>query len=455
MNKLTLISLLVCLLSLQSWGQNPLISHIYAADPSAHVWPADTTILWIYASHDVPGTNHHATMFDYHVFSTSDLLTWTDHGRVLSVDDVDWAISHAWAIDAVYWRDSYYLLFCMREKSTGIFRTGVAVSDRPEGPFANIGFIKGVDWGQDPAIFVDDDNTPYLFWGLNKTCFAAQLNDDLMSIVPETKVELTHQLFEVFEGPWVHKFRGKYYLSYPALPDGQWPEVMKYAVADQPLGPYQYKGTYIAEFDGRSGTNHGSIVNYKGNWMAFYHSAWLSGGMSEVRNLMADYLYYNIDGTIKPIVPTRDGLAKGKPTSSVIKLEAESAPKQGGRLMETSIEKVQDGFSGRGYVTGFNNSEKYVQVLVQVAESQQYSLKVRYGAKNDISVRIQVNEIIFNGSTSDWHKIILPKSDNFTNFEMGVVNLKTGDNIIKVMADNEGFMLDYFLLEPINKNKLN
>jgi hypothetical protein len=86
--------------------QNPFITHIISADPSGHVWANDSTTLWIYASHDVPGTNHHATMFDYHVFSTTDLVNWTDHGRVLSVDDVDWAIDYAWAIDVLTGREN-------------------------------------------------------------------------------------------------------------------------------------------------------------------------------------------------------------------------------------------------------------------------------------------------------------------------------------------------------------
>ena len=99
------LSLFVQYLPVQA--QNPFITHIYSADPSGHVWKNDTSTLWIYASHDVPGTNHHATMFDYHVFSTNDLVNWTDYGRVLSVDDVDWAIDYAWAIDAIQWQGKY------------------------------------------------------------------------------------------------------------------------------------------------------------------------------------------------------------------------------------------------------------------------------------------------------------------------------------------------------------
>jgi hypothetical protein len=125
------------------YAQKPLMDHIYAADPSAHIWPGDPNTLWLYTSHDVPGTNHHATMFGYHVFSTTDLVNWIDHGRVLSVDDVDWAVSHAWAIDAVYRNGQYYLVYCMIESATGMFRTGLAISDRPQGPFTDIGIYKG------------------------------------------------------------------------------------------------------------------------------------------------------------------------------------------------------------------------------------------------------------------------------------------------------------------------
>jgi hypothetical protein len=277
---------LILLIAGRLTAQNPFNKYIYAADPSAHVWKNDTT-LWLYTSHDVLGTNHHATMFDYHVFSTKDLVNWTDHGRVLSVDDVDWATEYAWAIDAVNRHGKYYLIFCMHETKIGMFRTGVAVSDIPQGPFTNIGFIDGVEWGQDPCVYVDEDNRAYLYWGAGGSCYAAELNDDLLSIKPESKRNLTKELFEVFEGPWVHKYNGKYYLSYPALPDNKWPEQMYYAVADKPLGPYTYKGNYIPYFEGQAGTNHGSIVKFKGQWLAFHHNMMISEGKSEQRSLMA------------------------------------------------------------------------------------------------------------------------------------------------------------------------
>jgi len=442
------IFLLLTLLLGSVYAQRPLISHIYAADPSAHVWKNDTNTLWLYTSHDVPGTNHHATMFDYHVFSTKDLINWTDHGRVLSVDDVNWATDYAWAIDAVQRHGKYYLIFCMHETKTGMFRTGVAVSDVPQGPFNNIGFIKGVEWGQDPCVFVDDNNRAYIYWGAGGACSAAELNDDLLSIKPETKRVLTKELFEVFEGPWVHKYKGKYYLSYPALPGGQWPEQMYYAVADKPLGPYTYKGNYIPFFKGQAGTNHGSIVKYKGQWIAFHHSSIISEGKSEVRNLMADFLHYNADGTIKPIIPDMNSITNNKPTVSTIFLEAENGKPAGGKLVGTQVEAKTPGYSGKGYVTGFDIRQDYVEVLVQVAKDMKANLKIKYAATADFKADILVGAIMMAG----WDGLPVKKTNGWEEVDLGQISLKEGDNKLRFTAHkNFNLKIDYFKVLPITE----
>jgi hypothetical protein len=426
-------------------SQKPLITHIYAADPSAHVWKNDTNTLWLYTSHDVPGTNHHATMFDYHVFSTKDLINWTDHGRVLSVDDVDWAIDYAWAIDAVYRHGKYYLIFCMHEKATGMFRTGIAISDVPQGPFTNIGFIKGVEWGQDPAVFVDEDNRAYLYWGAGGSCYAAELNDDLLSIKPETKKNLTPELFEVFEGPWTHKYKGKYYLSYPALPGGQWPEQMYYAVADKPLGPYTYQGKYIPYFKGQAGTNHGSIVKFKEQWIAFHHSAIVSNGKSEVRNLMADFLFYNPDGTIKTIIPDNNSITQGQDTKCTILLEAENGVPAGGKLLGTQVDYSMAGFSGKGYVTGFDISHDYVEVLVQVARDMKANLKIRLSSSADYKADILVGALMMAG----WDGSSMKKTNGWETVDLGQIQLKEGDNKIRFSCKSKiDLNIDYFLVTP-------
>jgi len=225
---------------------NPIIPTVFSADPSAHVWPGDDRI-WVYASHDQPGTNTHDSMVSYHVFSSTDMVHWMDYGPALHLKDVKWAISHMWAIDAVLWKGTYYLVYCAVERESGAFKTGLATSPVPQGPFEDIGFIEGVEIGQDPALFVDDDRAPYLFWGQCGVCFGCRLTDDLRAAVPGTTVDLTGQLTWVFEGPFVHKYREKYYLSYPGLFEKKWPEIMFYATAEHPLGPYAFQGEYIVK----------------------------------------------------------------------------------------------------------------------------------------------------------------------------------------------------------------
>lgn len=446
MKRTTLLLVCILIFFVKTIEQKPLISHIYAADPSAHVWENDPNSLWLYTSHDIPGTNHHATMFDYHVFSTKDMINWTDYGRVLSVDDVDWAIDYAWAIDAVYRHGKFYLIFCMHETATGMFRTGVAVGDVPQGPFTNVGFIKDVEWGQDPCVFVDDDNRAYLYWGAGGSCYAAELNDDLLSIKPETKKNLTKELFEVFEGPWVHKYKGKYYLSYPALPSGQWPEQMYYAVADKPLGPYTYKGKYIPYFNGQAGTNHGSIVKFKEQWIAFHHAAIVSGGKSEVRNLMADFLYYNPDGTIKTIIPDNKSITDGQDIKCNILLEAENGKAAGGKLVGSQIETKTSGYSGKGYVTGFDVRQDYVEVLVQVSMDMKANLKIRLSADSDYSTDILVGATMMAG----WDGLKLKKTNGWEEINLGEIQLKEGDNKIRFTSHNNvNLNIDYFKIEPI------
>jgi len=428
---------------------NPLIWHIFAADPSAHVWPSDTNTLWIYATTDMPGTNHHATMHGYHVYSTTDLVNWIDHGRVLSVDEVDWAVGYAWAADAVYWKGKYYLIYCMIERETGMFRTALAESDLPQGPFNDIGFIEGVEWGQDPALFVDNDGQAYLYWGLNGTCRAAKLSDDLRSIVPGSIVDLTDQLFEVFEGPWVHKYNGKYYLSYPGLPDGTWPEEMYYAISDHPLGPYTYMGKYIREFDGHGSTNHGSIIKFKGQWIAFYHSAWVSGGNGHERNLMADFLHYNEYGSIQHIEPTREGITGGLPTRATILLEAENGTAAGGKIDGTCVSTEIPGYSGRGYVTGFDVRHNNVQVLVQVADYMDARLMIRMDAEVDFNADILVEAKMM----AHWDGLPMKKTNGWEEIDLGIVKLRKGDNIIRFSTHNAEVKIDYFKLEPIRPVK--
>lgn len=435
---------------------NPLIPNVFSADPSAHVWPGDDRI-WVYASHDIPGTNTHDNMLSYHVFSSSDLVNWTDYGSVLHLKNVPWAISHMWAIDAVLWKDMYYLVYCAVEKGGRQFRTGLAVSTLPQGPFNDIGYIQGIENGQDPALFVDDDGTPYLFWGYGGQCFGCRLTEDLFSAVPGTTVELTKQLTWVFEGPWVHKYKGKYYLSYPGLLNGQWPELMYYATADHPLGPYTFQGEYIPIFDGQAGTNHGSIVQYKGQWLAFHHSAWITGN-AVCRSIMCDYLEYNEDGSIKQIKPTLEGVAVPgtlhSPSKVVLLLEAENGEASCGKLTGTLVGTERQDYSGHGYVTGFDKPHFGVTVMAQCAMNLKYRLFIRYAAPNGTEQnKLMINNTLIDDPSITEERfdkyILFPQSTEWKELDLGIVQLLEGENYIRLYAGTGGIDIDYFRLEPV------
>lgn len=437
---------------------NPLIPTVLAADPSAHVWD-DKGTMWLYTSHDQPGTTTHDTMQSYHVFSSTDMVNWIDYGCVLSLENVPWAISHMWAIDACHRHGKYYLVFCAIEAATGMFRTGLAVSDLPQGPFRDIGYIKGVEWGQDPALFVDDDDTPYLFWGAGGSCRACQLTDDLLEAVPGTEVDLTQQLTWVFEGPFVHKYQGKYYLTYPGLYENKWPEHMYYAIADKPLGPYTFAGEYIPVFEGQAGTNHGSVIEFKDKWYTLHHSCWITG-MSEARCLMCDEVHYNPDGTIQPIYPNRDGVCStetGEHTGKVtILLDAAGAPAMRGELRGTTAETATPGFTGEGYVTGFTKPYFGVVVMAQSCIQRTCRLRVRLNNPgNTVYMKALFNDVSLYpaGMLADTYdkRFDIPHTEGWEIIDLGLVQLNIGENRLRFYNGGQhqenSLMVDAFILE--------
>ena len=293
-------------------AQNPFITHMYTADPSARIFN-DT--LFVYPSHD-QDTAKFFDMIDYHVFSTTDMKNWTDHGVALTLDDISWAKEFAWAPDCIEKDGKYYLYFPTDRK-----HIGVAVSDNPAGPFKDAigkplisvdteGVICNRDF-IDPAVLIDDDGQAYLFVGQN-TVNVIKLNDDMISY--DGEVHIIEGADHFFEASWIHKKEGKYYLSYSGQGE------IQYAMSDNVLGPYEFKGTILGKVN--SGTNHHSIVDYKGQWYLFYHTSdlyfknhpeekpvvnWM-GKNPYRRSICVDSLFYNEDGTIKEVNPTKEGV---------------------------------------------------------------------------------------------------------------------------------------------------
>lgn len=313
----------------------PLVTHIYTADPSAHVFEGK---IYIYPSHDLehdgPDNDNgdQYQMEDYHVLSLDDLNSpAVDHGQVLHVKDVPWASEQMWAPDAAYKNGKYYFYFPARDKE-GIFRIGVATSDKPYGPFKpEPDYIPG-SFSIDPAVFVDDDGKAYMYFGglwggqlekwqtgeFNPDAegpaphepalgpYVAEMSDDMLtfkekpqqiSIVDEdgNPLKAGDNERRFFEAAWMHKRDGWYYFSY-STGDTHY---LCYAMSRDPKGPFTYKGKILTPVIGW--TTHHSIVEFQGKWYLFYHDSSLSGGVNHLRSVKFTELHFNEDGTIQTI----------------------------------------------------------------------------------------------------------------------------------------------------------
>lgn len=302
----------------QKWGYvlghdyvakgNPIFTHIHTADPAAMV-KNDT--LWLFAGKDNDGNHNGYSMSEWKVYSTTDLKTWHEYPTPLRISDFPWAKSkQAYAGHVVERNGKYYWYV-----STNWCGIGVAVSDKITGPYHDaLGkpmltndncFASSHSWACiDPAIFIDDDNTPYIIWG-NRQCYIAKLKDNMTEIDGEVRqIDLgTEHPFT--EAPWVHKYNGKYYLTYAS----EWPEKIAYAMADNINGPWKPMGI-ISEIAGNSNTTHPAIVELKGQWLFISHNGALPDGDSYKRSVIIEPMSYNADGTIKNIPPTAKGAVK-------------------------------------------------------------------------------------------------------------------------------------------------
>ena len=285
---------------------NPIITHKFTADPAALV---DNDTLWLFTGHDYEGGQKGYKMKDWLVFSTTDMQNWTEHPVPMQITDFTWATSGDAYAGHVAKRNGKYYWYI----STNWNGIGVAVADKPQGPYTDaLGkplltnedcFASTHAWTCiDPAIFIDKDDQPWIFWG-NGVCYYAKLKDNMIEIDGEIK-KIDFEGFEFTEAPWVHERNGKYYLTYAT----GFPEKIAYAMADRVDGPYEYKGI-LNEVAGNSNTNHQGVVSYKDNWYFIYHNGSIQpDGGSYSRSVCIDKLDYNEDGTIKRVNMTTEGV---------------------------------------------------------------------------------------------------------------------------------------------------
>jgi beta-xylosidase len=294
-------------------AENPVITNKYTADPAAMVYKDK---VYLYTGHDVaPKEKNFYEMNEWLVFSSADMVTWTEHPVPLKVSDFTWAKSDAWASQVIERNGKFYWYVAIEHKTIRGKAIGVAVSDNPLGPFKDargsaiitndMTKATPIGWDDiDPSVIIDDDGQAYLFWG-NTVCYYAKLKENMIELDGPIQ---TISLPKFTEALWIHKRKGWYYLSYAT----EFPEKTAYAMSKNINGPWEYKGI-LNELAGNCNTNHQSIIDFKGISYFIYHTGAIpTDGGSFRRSVCIDYLYYNKDGSMKRVVMTSEGVKPAK-----------------------------------------------------------------------------------------------------------------------------------------------
>jgi len=300
-NKLAVVAIisLISSIGVKCFADNPIIQTKYTADPAPMVYK-DTVFL--YAGHDEDDATGFK-MFNWMLYTSTDMVNWTDHGMAASLKMFSWAAENgAWAPQCVA-RNGKFYMYCPVARGKGSMAIGVAVSESPYGPFTDaLGkpLIENNSTGDfDPTVFIDDDGQAYMYWG-NPNCFYVKLNEDMISCSGSI-VKIDSKPANYQEGPWFYKRKGHYYLAYAST---CCPEGMGYAMSNSPTGPWKYKGM-IMDPNHLSSGNHPGIIDYKGNTYVFgfnYALLWAKFTTHwERRSICVEKMTYNADGTIQKL----------------------------------------------------------------------------------------------------------------------------------------------------------
>ncbi|MEO3751434.1 glycoside hydrolase family 43 protein [Streptomyces sp. B6B3] len=292
-------------------ADNPIVQTIYTADPAPLVH--DGTV-YLYTGHDEDGSTNF-TMRDWRVYSSSDMVNWTDHGSPLSLETFAWASTNAWAGHVTERNGRFYWYVPVTNRATGRMAIGVAVADNPTGPFEDALGRPLVENGEiDPNVLVDDDGQAYLYWG-NPNLWYVRLNADMVSFSGSpTQIPLTTTGFGARQGnpdrptlyeeaPWVYQRGGLYYMVFAAECCS---EFIAYSTAPGPTGPWTYRGTIMPR-QGSSFTNHPGVIDFNGGSYFFYHNGALPGGGGFTRSVAVEEFEYNADGSFPTITMTDAG----------------------------------------------------------------------------------------------------------------------------------------------------
>lgn len=427
--------------------QNSFTGTLYTADPSARVW-ADGR-LYVYASHDMEPTQGCDRMDRYHVFSTTDMKNWTDHGEIMNSATVKAHVGMGidgfmWAPDCAYNKEEQLYYFYFPHKiDANTWRIFVATSKEPAAKFRVKGVIDGIPSTIDPCVFVDDDGQPYIYTsGAGKGCWGAKLRKDDWTKLDGVMSPLSG-FTDFHEAPWVHKYKGNYYLSHSDNHAGsQGGNRMQYSMSNNPLGPFTPCGAYM--YPHGEETAHGSIVEYKGRWYSFYHTANYSG-KGALRSVCVDPIEYDQNNKLKMVQnwgsPRSGRAVEVRMTPSVV-IQAENYntggehygyhknPLEGGMQQETQ--------NGITYLKDMKSGE-WVRYSINVKEAGRYGITCRmFQKRSGGKFRIAVNgvyktgEIVLSGSAGVWNETLVYP-----------IELETGEQYIDFRIKSRDIDIDW------------
>ena len=339
-------------------AQNPFVQTWFTSDPAPMVHDGR---LYVYTGHDEDNADFF-WMQEWRVYSTDDMVNWTDHGSPLALESFTWADDRAWASQCIERNGKFYWYICAHSKISKGMAIGVAVGDSPVGPFKDaIGkpLFENGSWDHiDPTVMIESltpsasskgeggrKEQAWIMWG-NPQVYYAKLNDDMISIDGEVKtLDMTEEAFggpmmnkrekgkqykdSYVEGPWLMKAPAtqnlkpntQYRLLYAA---GGVPEHISYSTAPSPTGPWKYAGEIMPLSDTKSFTNHCGVADFKGHSYFFYHTGKLPNGGGFGRSVAVEEFKYNEDGTFPTILPTDEGVKPIAAFNPYQKVEAET-----------------------------------------------------------------------------------------------------------------------------------
>ena len=339
-------------------ADNPIVQTIYTADPAPMVHNGR---VYLYTGHDEDGSTYF-TMKEWRVYSSADMVNWTDHGSPMSLATFSWASADAWAGHVVPRNGKFYWYVPVKNRATGRMAIGVGVATSPTGPFTDaIGRPLAENGEIDPHVLIDDDGQAYLYWG-NPNLWYVRLNPDMISYsggvnrIPLTTAGFGARtgnpsrptLYE--EGPWVYKRNGLYYNVFAAQCCS---EFIAYSTAPTPTGPWTYRGT-VMPTQGGSFTNHAGIVDFKGGSYFFYHNGALPGGGGFTRSVAVERFSYRADGSLPTITMTGAGAPQNGTLDPYARQEAETIAWSSGVETERS--------AGGGMNVGYLDNGDHIKV---------------------------------------------------------------------------------------------